>query len=59
MHIHIGWPQAIYMTIYLVSTVYTVGKSVRGGDTVGGEVFGHAVGFLITFGLLYWGGFFG
>lgn len=54
MHIHIGWPQGIYLAIFLLSAVYNVR-----GDKNWKDYLGSFTGIFGTLGLLYWGGFFG
>ena len=55
---HLGWPQAIYVTLILVSMGIALAKfGEPKRSTYGfGEVI---VGPALAFGLLYWGGFFG
>lgn len=56
MTFHIGIPQLIYCLITLFGLIIA---AVRHGEEITYNFGITIVGTLITFGLLYWGGFFG
>jgi hypothetical protein len=54
--LHLGWPQVIYILLWLLTLGVTIDKAgePKGVYSVGG----HMLNAIVCFGLLYWGGFF-
>lgn len=55
MNLHIGWPQAIFLSLHIIGVAYTLVRK----DRTAADYFGSFAGSAVTLGLLYWGGFFG
>jgi hypothetical protein len=56
MTMNIGWPEGIFLLLMLLALIGNVLMSLKRYDEL--SAFGNFIASLLTFGLLYWGGFF-
>lgn len=55
MHMHIGWPQGLFLGLIAFALLFgSVGEKKSAGNAIG-----TALAVAAQLGLLYWGGFFG
>lgn len=58
MTINIGWPEGIMILLWIINISFSIVKDADSKNSCGLHTLISIVGTLISFFLLYWGGFF-